>query len=146
MTHQSECLPEFWTVPENPFDVLQVGEWRSRSVCSCIWGPSRWDDDKRQRCSHLPSGGQLLVLNWTPAESRAGSKTCWVFCVLQSVPSHCAIHREAESLHSFLQLPAFPPVTCQSLLHPARLSLRYLIDANLPGKQLKRSSLSTQHR
>lgn len=33
----------------------------------------------------------------------------------------------------FLQLPAFPPISRQTLLHPALLSLRYLTDANLPG-------------
>lgn len=53
---------------------------------------------------------------------------------VQAVPSHCAVHREAESLLSLLQLPAFPPISSQSLLHPARLSLRYLLDANLPGE------------
>lgn len=35
----------------------------------------------------------------------------------------------------FLQLPAFPPITRHSLLHPALLSLRYLTDANLPGNR-----------
>ena len=50
------------------------------------------------------------------------------------MPSHCAVHREAETLLRLLQLPAFPPISSQSPLHPARLSLRYLLDANLPGQ------------
>lgn len=65
-----------------------------------------------------------------------------VLC-LQSVPSHCAVHREAESLLSVLQLPGFPPISSQILLHPARLSLRYLLDANLPGNGCKRCSASS---
>lgn len=51
----------------------------------------------------------------------------------QSVPSHRAVHKEAQTLLRFLQLPAFPPIGRQSLLHPSLLSLRYLMDANLPG-------------
>lgn len=54
-------------------------------------------------------------------------------CCLQAVPSHQTVHKEAETLLLFLQLPAFPPVSRQSLLHPSLLSLRYLMDANLPG-------------
>lgn len=65
-----------------------------------------------------------------------------VLC-FQSVPSHYAVHREAESLLSVLQLPGFPPISSQSLLHPARLSLRYLLDANLPGKGCTRGSASS---
>lgn len=56
----------------------------------------------------------------------------YVFC-LQAVPSHQRVHKEAETLLLFLQLPAFPPVSRQSPLHPSLLSLRYLMDANLPG-------------
>ncbi|XP_062293752.1 TATA box-binding protein-associated factor RNA polymerase I subunit B [Scomber scombrus] len=49
-------------------------------------------------------------------------------------PSHQAVHREAQNLALFLQLPAFPPIGRQSLLHPAMLSLRYMTDANLPDE------------
>eukprot|EP00066_Takifugu_rubripes_P027666 XP_011616932.1 PREDICTED: TATA box-binding protein-associated factor RNA polymerase I subunit B isoform X1 [Takifugu rubripes] len=66
-----------------------------------------------------------------PDEMNIKGKDALIFRV-ESVPSHTAIHREAETLLSFLQLPAFPPVTGQTLLHPVRLSLRYLIDSNLP--------------
>lgn len=33
-----------------------------------------------------------------------------------------------------IKLPTFPPVSQDCLLHPALLSLRYLMDANLPGQ------------
>ncbi|XP_053192887.1 TATA box-binding protein-associated factor RNA polymerase I subunit B [Scomber japonicus] len=49
-------------------------------------------------------------------------------------PSHQVVHQEAQNLALFLQLPAFPPISRQSLLHPAMLSLRYLTDANLPDE------------
>ncbi|RVE56198.1 hypothetical protein OJAV_G00233630 [Oryzias javanicus] len=52
----------------------------------------------------------------------------------ETVPSHHSLHKEAQDLLRFLQLPAFPPVSQQTLLHPAPLTLRYLIDANLPGE------------
>lgn len=38
------------------------------------------------------------------------------------------------SLAALIELPAFPPVTPDCLLHPALLTLRYLMDANLPGE------------
>lgn len=60
---------------------------------------------------------------------------------LQTVPSHHAVHKEAETLIQFLQLPAFPPISQQTLLHPALLSLRYLSDVNLPGNNYFNSIL-----
>ncbi|XP_015237956.1 PREDICTED: TATA box-binding protein-associated factor RNA polymerase I subunit B [Cyprinodon variegatus] len=50
------------------------------------------------------------------------------------IPSYRSVHKEAQSLILFLQLPTFPPIVPQTLLHPARLCLRYLIDANLPDE------------
>nr|XP_046229256.1 TATA box-binding protein-associated factor RNA polymerase I subunit B isoform X2 [Scatophagus argus] len=66
-----------------------------------------------------------------PDEMKLEGKDALIFRV-ESVPSHHAVHQEAETLLHFLQLPAFPPISRQSLLHPALLSLRYLSDANLP--------------
>ncbi|XP_038150240.1 TATA box-binding protein-associated factor RNA polymerase I subunit B [Cyprinodon tularosa] len=53
---------------------------------------------------------------------------------VEIIPSYRSVHKEAQSLILFLQLPAFPPIVPQTLLHPARLCLRYLIDANLPDE------------
>ncbi|KAM9339387.1 TATA box-binding protein-associated factor RNA polymerase I subunit B [Symphorus nematophorus] len=68
-----------------------------------------------------------------PDEMKLEGKDALIFRV-ESVPSHWAVHKEAETLVLFLQLPAFPPISRQSLLHPALLSLRYMTDANLPDE------------
>ncbi|XP_035986282.1 TATA box-binding protein-associated factor RNA polymerase I subunit B-like [Fundulus heteroclitus] len=59
-----------------------------------------------------------------------------LFFHVETIPSHRSVHKEAQGLLLFLQLPAFPPVSQQTLLHPAPLCLRYLTDANLPGNTL----------
>ncbi|XP_043963083.1 TATA box-binding protein-associated factor RNA polymerase I subunit B isoform X2 [Gambusia affinis] len=53
---------------------------------------------------------------------------------VERIPSHCSVHKEAQVLVQFLQLPPFPPIVPEALLHPAPLSLRYLTDANLPDE------------
>uniref|UniRef100_A0A3Q3XJY7 TATA box-binding protein-associated factor RNA polymerase I subunit B n=1 Tax=Mola mola TaxID=94237 RepID=A0A3Q3XJY7_MOLML len=68
-----------------------------------------------------------------PDEMKLAGKDSLLFRV-ESFPSHGALHKEAETLLLFLQLPAFPPISCHSQLHPALLSLRYLTDANLPDE------------
>ncbi|XP_074471961.1 TATA box-binding protein-associated factor RNA polymerase I subunit B [Sebastes fasciatus] len=68
-----------------------------------------------------------------PDEMKLDGKDGLIFRV-ESVPPHRAVHKEAQTLLLFLQLPAFPPISRQSLLHPALLSLRYLTDANLPDE------------
>ncbi|KAM4529373.1 TATA box-binding protein-associated factor RNA polymerase I subunit B isoform 1-T1 [Fundulus diaphanus] len=57
-----------------------------------------------------------------------------LFFHVETIPSHRSVHKEAQGLLLFLQLPAFPPVGPQTLLHPAPLCLRYLTDANLPDQ------------
>ncbi|XP_051265533.1 TATA box-binding protein-associated factor RNA polymerase I subunit B [Dicentrarchus labrax] len=68
-----------------------------------------------------------------PDEMKLEGKDALLFRV-ESVPSHQLVHKEAQSLVLLLQLPAFPPISRQTLLHPALLSLRYLTDANLPDE------------
>ncbi|XP_075873325.1 TATA box-binding protein-associated factor RNA polymerase I subunit B isoform X2 [Nelusetta ayraudi] len=68
-----------------------------------------------------------------PVEMMLEGKDVLLFRV-ESVPSHRTLHKEAETLLHFLQLPAFPPISRGSPLHPALLSLRYLRDANLPDE------------
>ncbi|XP_076613267.1 TATA box-binding protein-associated factor RNA polymerase I subunit B isoform X2 [Chaetodon auriga] len=68
-----------------------------------------------------------------PDEMKLEGKDALIFRV-ESIPSHQAVHKEAQNLVLFLELPAFPLIDRQSLLHPALLSLRYLTDANLPDE------------
>ncbi|KAM8831742.1 TATA box-binding protein-associated factor RNA polymerase I subunit B isoform 2-T2 [Spinachia spinachia] len=68
-----------------------------------------------------------------PDEMKLQGKDALLFRV-QSVPSHQVVHSDAQALIGFLKLPAFPPISRQSLLHPSLLSLRYLMDANLPDE------------
>ncbi|KAM9778895.1 TATA box-binding protein-associated factor RNA polymerase I subunit B isoform X1 [Syngnathus typhle] len=68
-----------------------------------------------------------------PEEMRLDCPEALIFTV-QSIPTHQELHRKAQTLVSFLQLPAFPPIRHQDPLHPAMLSLRYLVDANLPDE------------
>nr|XP_040026168.1 TATA box-binding protein-associated factor RNA polymerase I subunit B [Gasterosteus aculeatus aculeatus] len=68
-----------------------------------------------------------------PDEMKLRGKDALLFRV-QSIPSHRVVHRDAQALILLLQLPVFPPISRQSLLHPSLLSLRYLMDANLPDE------------
>ncbi|KAJ0061329.1 hypothetical protein NL108_015004, partial [Boleophthalmus pectinirostris] len=66
-----------------------------------------------------------------PEEMKLNNRDGLIFRVL-SIPSYSVIHSESKKLVSFLQLPAFPPITSQSLLHPLNLSRRYMTELNLP--------------
>ncbi|XP_035006981.1 TATA box-binding protein-associated factor RNA polymerase I subunit B isoform X2 [Hippoglossus stenolepis] len=82
----------------------------------------------------LVNGGHVPYVNAfeeLPEEMKLDGKDALIFRV-ESVPSHRLVQRQAQTLLLFLQLPTFPPISRQSLLHPALLSLRYLADANLP--------------
>ncbi|KAM9840326.1 TATA box-binding protein-associated factor RNA polymerase I subunit B [Aulostomus maculatus] len=68
-----------------------------------------------------------------PEEMRLYGRDTLIFTV-QSTPSHREVHKEAQVLLHLLELPTFPPITSQNLLHPALLSLRYLTEANLPDE------------
>lgn len=68
-----------------------------------------------------------------PEEMKLSNRDALIFRV-QTVPSYAVVYREAQELIHFLQLPAFPPISSQSSLHPVMLSLRYLIELNLPDE------------
>ncbi|XP_051909601.1 TATA box-binding protein-associated factor RNA polymerase I subunit B isoform X1 [Hippocampus zosterae] len=68
-----------------------------------------------------------------PEEMKLDGAEALIFTV-QSIPTYRALHREAQTLVGFLQLPAFPRIRRQDPLHPAMLGLRYLADANLPDE------------
>ncbi|XP_060773828.1 TATA box-binding protein-associated factor RNA polymerase I subunit B [Neoarius graeffei] len=84
----------------------------------------------------LVSKGHIPYINvhaLFPEEMRFFGKDALIFRV-ESIPSYSKIHKEAVKLAALMELPAFPPVSRDCLLHPALLSLRYLMDANLPDK------------
>lgn len=67
-------------------------------------------------------------------------KQCAVFLIalttsglLQYLPSYSLVHKEAVILARILQLPSFPTVSQDCLLHPFPLTVRYLLEANLPS-------------
>lgn len=68
-----------------------------------------------------------------PEEMQFYGRDAIIFRV-ETIPSYRKVHREALQMAEILQLPAFPPVTSDCLLHPALLSLRYLIEVNLPDE------------
>ncbi|XP_076849261.1 TATA box-binding protein-associated factor RNA polymerase I subunit B [Brachyhypopomus gauderio] len=67
-----------------------------------------------------------------PEQMRFFGKDGKLFRV-ESIPSYSEVHREALQLAKVMELPAFPPVTRDCILHPALLCSRYMIDANLPN-------------
>ncbi|XP_067097884.1 TATA box-binding protein-associated factor RNA polymerase I subunit B [Osmerus mordax] len=68
-----------------------------------------------------------------PEEMRLYGRDALIFRV-ESIPSHRALHKEACSLAVFLDLPPFPPITQDCLLHPSLLTIRYLTEVNLPDE------------
>ncbi|XP_017537718.1 TATA box-binding protein-associated factor RNA polymerase I subunit B [Pygocentrus nattereri] len=66
-----------------------------------------------------------------PEEIRFFGRDAVIFRA-ETIPSYTKVHMESLHLAKILQLSAFPPVSQNCLLHPGLLSLRYLMDANLP--------------
>ncbi|KAG1964076.1 TATA box-binding protein-associated factor RNA polymerase I subunit B [Pimephales promelas] len=66
-----------------------------------------------------------------PEEMRLFGKDIHIFQVWH-LPSYSTVHREAFNLAQIMQLPSFPTVSQDCLLHPLTLSVRYMLDANLP--------------
>ncbi|XP_043076450.1 TATA box-binding protein-associated factor RNA polymerase I subunit B [Puntigrus tetrazona] len=55
------------------------------------------------------------------------------FFNVRHLPSYSLVHKEAENLARILKLPSFPKVSSDCLLHPVPLTVRYLLEANLPN-------------
>ncbi|XP_036405944.1 TATA box-binding protein-associated factor RNA polymerase I subunit B [Megalops cyprinoides] len=68
-----------------------------------------------------------------PEEMRLYGRDTRIFRV-DSVPSYEQIQRDSHRLARFLDLPRFPPITRDCLLHPSLLCLKYLTEANLPDE------------
>ncbi|XP_047244211.1 TATA box-binding protein-associated factor RNA polymerase I subunit B [Girardinichthys multiradiatus] len=79
---------------------------------------------------HVP---YVTAYEQLPEEMKLCGRVALLFHI-KNIPSHRSIHKMAQGLVMFLQLPAFPPINPQTLLHPTLLSLRYLTDANLPDE------------
>ncbi|XP_051731282.1 TATA box-binding protein-associated factor RNA polymerase I subunit B isoform X2 [Ctenopharyngodon idella] len=66
-----------------------------------------------------------------PQEMRLFGRDVEVFRV-QKLPLYSVVHREALLLAKVMKLPSFPTVSQDCLLHPLPLTVRYLLEANLP--------------
>uniref|UniRef100_A0A672KZS5 TATA box-binding protein-associated factor RNA polymerase I subunit B-like n=1 Tax=Sinocyclocheilus grahami TaxID=75366 RepID=A0A672KZS5_SINGR len=55
------------------------------------------------------------------------------FFNVRYLPSYSLVHKEAVTLARILQLPSFPTVSKDCFLHPFPLTVRYLLEANLPN-------------
>ncbi|TSK57986.1 TATA box-binding protein-associated factor RNA polymerase I subunit B [Bagarius yarrelli] len=84
----------------------------------------------------LVSNGHIPYINIHELfheEMRLFGRDAIIFRV-ESIPSYSVVQKEAVELAALMKLPMFPPVSQDCLLHPALLSLRYLMDANLPDE------------
>lgn len=86
---------------------------------------------------------QVWVRMTQPVHTSSVMNQCVVFLIamttstlLQHLPSYSTVHREALNLAQIMQLPSFPTVSPDCLLHPLPLTVRYMLDANLPGECL----------
>ncbi|XP_026146764.1 TATA box-binding protein-associated factor RNA polymerase I subunit B [Carassius auratus] len=68
-----------------------------------------------------------------PTEMRLFGKDVQFFNV-RYLPSYSLVHKEAVTLARILKLPSFPTVSQDCLLHPLPLTVRYLLEANLPNE------------
>lgn len=68
-----------------------------------------------------------------PEQMKLMGKDTMLFRV-ERIPSYRVVHQDSGVLAQLLQLPAFPPISHEMLLHPAQLSLRYLTEVNLPDE------------
>ncbi|XP_025998467.1 TATA box-binding protein-associated factor RNA polymerase I subunit B [Astatotilapia calliptera] len=134
----------FWSGSSDTLTYLSARKKRSQSLLSMkktlslIYLALVWSREALTLSDllRLVNEGHIPYLNayeQLPEEMKVTGKDSLIF-VVETVPSHHAVHKEAETLIQFLQLPAFPPISQQTLLHPALLSLRYLSDVNLPDE------------
>uniref|UniRef100_A0A3Q4GCP8 TATA box-binding protein-associated factor RNA polymerase I subunit B n=1 Tax=Neolamprologus brichardi TaxID=32507 RepID=A0A3Q4GCP8_NEOBR len=134
----------FWSGSSDTLTYLSARKKRSQSLLSMkktlalIYLALVWSREALTLSDllRLVNEGHIPYLNayeQLPEEMKVTGKDSLIF-VVETVPSHHAVHKEAETLIQFLQLPAFPPISQQTLMHPALLSLRYLSDVNLPDE------------
>lgn len=77
-----------------------------------------------------------------PVHTSSVMNQCVVFLIamtsgfLQKLPLYSVVHKEALLLAKIMKLPSFPTVSKDCLLHPLPLTVRYLLEANLPGERV----------
>ncbi|RXN16745.1 TATA box-binding -associated factor RNA polymerase I subunit B [Labeo rohita] len=82
----------------------------------------------------LVSEGRIPYVNIHeafPEEMRLFGKDVRFFNV-RYIPSYSLVHKEAVALAQIMKLPSFPTISQDCLLHPLPLTVRYLLEANLP--------------
>lgn len=77
---------------------------------------------------HIP---YLHLQETFPEEMRLFGKDVQIFRVLY-FPSNAFIKNEALILAKIMKLPSFPTISQDCLFHPVPLTVRYLLEANLP--------------
>uniref|UniRef100_A0ACB8GDJ5 Uncharacterized protein n=1 Tax=Sphaerodactylus townsendi TaxID=933632 RepID=A0ACB8GDJ5_9SAUR len=60
--------------------------------------------------------------------------------MVTSWPVYEDVHKKVKSLATYLELPRFPDITEDSFFHPNILSMKYLMEANLPDDMHKWTS------
>ncbi|XP_056620620.1 TATA box-binding protein-associated factor RNA polymerase I subunit B-like [Triplophysa dalaica] len=73
----------------------------------------------------------LNIQEYLPKEMKIFGQDSQIFRV-DSIPSYSMVHKEAVDLAKVIKLPAFPTVSQDCLLHPIPLTVRYLMESNLP--------------
>ncbi|KAI7799566.1 TATA box-binding protein-associated factor RNA polymerase I subunit B-like isoform X2 [Triplophysa rosa] len=73
----------------------------------------------------------LNIHEYIPKDMRIYGQDSKIFRV-DSIPSYSTVHKEAVELAKVIKLPAFPTVSQDCLLHPIPLTVRYLLESNLP--------------
>ncbi|XP_057208832.1 TATA box-binding protein-associated factor RNA polymerase I subunit B-like isoform X1 [Triplophysa rosa] len=77
---------------------------------------------------HVP---YLNIHDNFPEDMKLFGRDSLIFRV-DSIPSYSTVHKEAVDLAQVMKLPAFPMVSQDCLLHPIPLTVRYLLESNLP--------------
>ncbi|XP_030627878.1 TATA box-binding protein-associated factor RNA polymerase I subunit B [Chanos chanos] len=68
-----------------------------------------------------------------PEEMKPYGRDFGIFRV-ESLPSYRKVHKEAVEMAEILELPSFPPISEECLLHPTLLTVHYLQELNLPDE------------
>ena len=79
---------------------------------------------------HIP---YINAFQHFPEEMKLYGRDKGIFAI-ESWPDYEEIHKNMIEVATFLDLPHFPDITEACYLHPSVLSMKYLMEVNLPGK------------